>query len=212
VWRGPGNGAVEVNVVVPTSYGEGMTTMTTLLTADEYLTTGDERPRDCELINGDVIVNTPTFRHQRLTARLRFLISVWCDAEAGRGEAPDPIDVKLDDGNVFAPDVQWISAQRMPANDAPNLIGPPDLAIEVRSPSTWKFDVGIKKDTYERAGLPERWLVDLASNTILVFRRSATTSNTFDVALEVTANENLTTPLLPGFVLNVGALFAFADR
>jgi Uma2 family endonuclease len=191
---------------------KGMQTMTTLLTADEYLATGDERPRFTELINGDVIVNTPTFRHQRITARLRYLISAWCDAEAKRGESPDSVDARLDTGNVFAADVMWLAEDRAPKGDAPHLVGPPTLAVEVRSPSTWKFDVGTKKQTYERAGLPELWLVDSAANTILVYRRSSATCETFDVELEVAAGDELTTPLMPGFALDVGALFVYADR
>jgi Uma2 family endonuclease len=189
-----------------------MDTMTTLLTADEYLATGDERPRFTELINGEVIVNSPTLRHQRLSARIRYLIAVWCDAAPDRGESPDTVDAKLDTGNVFAADVIWLSSARTPKGDVPNLDGPPDLAVEVRSPSTWRFDVGTKRLTYERAGLPELWLVDSASNTILVYRRSSPTNPTFDVALEVGAGEQLTTPMMPDFVLDVGALFTYADR
>jgi Uma2 family endonuclease len=189
-----------------------MQTMTTLLTADEYLATGDERPRFTELINGDVIVNTPTFRHQRIAARINVLIAIWCDAEPGRGESPLSVDAKLDTGNVFAADVMWLSQDRMPKGDAPHLVGPPSLAVEVRSPSTWKYDLGTKKMTYERAGLPELWLVDSSANTILVYRRSSAESATFDVELEVGAGEELTTPMMPGFVLDVGALFAYADR
>jgi Uma2 family endonuclease len=189
-----------------------MRTVTTLLTADQYLATGDERPRCTELIDGEVIVNTPIVRHQRIAARLRFLISVWCEAEPGRGESPDPIDAQLDTGNVFAPDVQWISAKRMPEADAGHLVGPPDLAVEIRSPSTWRYDIGAKRATYERAGLPELWLIDSASNSILVCRRTLPTGATFDVTLEVGANETLTTPLLPGFELDVGQLFLFAER
>lgn len=39
---------------------------------------------------------------------------------------------------------------------------PPQLAVEVRSESTWRFDVGPKKRVYEEAGLGEQWLVDTA--------------------------------------------------
>jgi hypothetical protein len=43
-------------------YVEGMSAMTaTLLTADDYIATGDTRPRCTELINGEVIVNSQHF-------------------------------------------------------------------------------------------------------------------------------------------------------
>ena len=84
---------------------------------------------------------------------------------------------------------------------------PPDLAIEVRSPSTWRFDVGVKKARYEAAGLPELWLVDHVADSVLVYRRSAPAAQEFDVALEVGRGEALTSPQLPGFELELDALF-----
>ena len=185
-----------------------MLTMTTLLDANEYLATGDERARFTELINGEVhVMNTPNLRHQRIAAELQFLLTLWCKEKPGRGEVPLSVDMKLDTGNVYAPDVFWISEANRPHRDASHLVGPPDLAVEIRSPSTWRFDVGVKRKTYERAGLPELWLIDTAADTILVYRRSSPEETSFDISLEVERSEKLTSPLLPGFVLDVGSLF-----
>ncbi len=79
--------------------------------------------------------------------------------------------------------------------------------MEVRSPSTWRYDVGAKKATYERLGLAELWLVDTAADEVLVFRRSSPATTAFDVALELGAGESLTTPLFPGFTLELAELF-----
>ena len=184
-----------------------MVAMTTLLTADEYLATGDERPRFTELINGEVIMNSPTLRHQRISAELRFLLQLWCKEAPDRGESPDSVDARLDTGNVYAPDVWWVREERRPERDATHLVGPPDLAVEVRSASTWRFDIGVKREIYERSGLPELWLVDTASNSIMVFRRSTEDSRVFDVALELGEGEYLASPQLPGFRLDIAALF-----
>ena len=108
---------------------------------------------------------------------------------------------------MYAPDVWWVSEAHRSGRDALYLDGPPDLAVEVRSPSTWRFDVGVKRETYERSGLPELWLIDTASETILVYRRSTADSLLFDISLEVGRGEELTSALLPEFVLDVGALF-----
>jgi len=83
----------------------------------------------------------------------------------------------------------------------------PDLAVEVRSPSTWRYDIGLKKGAYERHGLPELWLVDTDADAVLVFRRSEPTAPTFDVSLELAREDDLRSPLLSGFVLPVAALF-----
>ena len=73
--------------------------------------------------------------------------------------------------------------------------------------STWRYDVGVKKRTYERLGLAELWLVDTASDTVLVYRRSSAEAAEFDVELELEVGESLTTPLLPGFSVDLAALF-----
>lgn len=79
--------------------------------------------------------------------------------------------------------------------------------MEVRSPSTWRYNVGAKKAAYERHGLRELWLVDTAAEAVLVFRRSAARMVVFDVALELARDEQLSSPLLPDFALAVAELF-----
>lgn len=112
----------------------------------------------------------------------------------------------LDERNVFASDVWWVAEEHKLSRDDKRFYLPPDLAVEVRSPSTWRFDTGPKKDTYERLGLPELWLVDTKAEKVLVHRRSSSEASTFDVTLEIGATEVLTSPLLPGFTLAVSEL------
>jgi Uma2 family endonuclease len=60
---------------------------------------------------------------------------------------------------------------------------------------------------YAELGLAELWLVDTAADEVLVYRRSGPEAADFDVELEFDAGESLTTPLIPGFILDVAALF-----
>lgn len=183
-----------------------MTTVAERLTADVYLKRED--PRRTELLDGMVIVNQPTVQHQRVCARIHRALELWTCSEPGRGEASWPLDVVLDDGTVLAPDVLWF-AEPLPAEAtrAPRL---PELAVEVRSGTTWVYDVGPKRARYERHGLPELWLADTASRTLLVYRRSGPKAG-FDVALELGADATLATPLLPGFTAVVGELIPAAS-
>ncbi|MGI8730138.1 MAG: Uma2 family endonuclease [Solirubrobacteraceae bacterium] len=79
--------------------------------------------------------------------------------------------------------------------------------VEIRSPSTWRYDVGTKKSVYEREGLPELWLVDGEGRVVLVFRRSSPRAPTFDIELELDAAALLQSPQLPDFALALGELF-----
>jgi len=179
------------------------------LTADEYLAlpTRGPRPR-LQLIDGEVVVNEAGALHGDVQTNLLFALLSWCRAAPSRGHAVVPRDVALDQHNVFGPDVLWYAAGRRPDPNSPPPYALPDLAGEVRSPSTWRYDVGAKKATYERQGLPELWLVDTVARTVLVFRRSRADAPIFDVALEIDEGGMLTSPQLPSFVLAVSELFA----
>jgi Uma2 family endonuclease len=131
----------------------------------------------------------------------------WIREGPGRGVAAIELDHRLNDRNVYAPDVWWVRESHRPERRAAYIKGPPDIAVEVRSPSTWRYDVGTKKRIYEESGLPELWLVDTADESVLVFRRSNTESAEFDVALEFRRGDILTSPLLDGFALDVDTLF-----
>ncbi len=176
------------------------------ITAEEYFALPPD-DRFTQLIDGEIVVNQPAMRHQTITLEIAHRLRQWTGAAPGRGLAGIPVDVVLDQGNVFAPDVWWVAEERRPARNALRLVGPPDLAVEVRSPSTWRYDVGAKKATYEREGLAELWLVDTGADVVLVYRRSAPGAPSFDVALELGAGDQLTSPLLPGFGVAVAELF-----
>jgi Uma2 family endonuclease len=183
-----------------------MALTSTRLTADEYFALPPTE-QQTQLIDGEIVVTEASLRHQRIALEIARLLMNWLIEHPGHGEAGIPVNVHLDDFNVFAPDVWWVPEADRPARDALRIVGPPALAVEVRSPSTWRYDIGRKKRTYEQLGLAELWLVDTAADEVLVYRRSSPGSAEFDVAVEVTAAETLTTPLIPGFSIDLAGLF-----
>ena len=50
------------------------------------------------------------------------------------------------------------------------IVGPPDLVVEVASPSTAGCDRHQKQDTFARAGVPEYWIPDPILLTIEILR------------------------------------------
>jgi Uma2 family endonuclease len=176
------------------------------MTAEEFIELPLDEYRFTQLIDGEIIVSEAILRHQRITGFIYRRLAEWTEAAPGRGEAGIPVDVVLDERNVFAPDVWWLAEEHRLDREAKRLYTAPDLAVEVRSPSIWRYDIGPKKDTYERLGLPELWLVDTTAEQVLVHRRSAPDVPIFDVTLEIGATEVLTSPPLPGFSLAVSEL------
>ncbi len=185
-----------------------MVVTSTLLTAEQYYAL-PPTVRRTQLIDGEVVVDQPNLRHQRIAGELYAQMWTWLRSHPGQGEATLPVNVQLGDRNVFAPDVVFVVEAARPRRDATRILGPPSLAVEVRSPSTWRYDVGAKKSTYERHGLAELWLIDTDADadTVLVYRRSGPEAPAFDVALEVRAGEQLTTPLIPGLAIDLDDLF-----
>jgi Uma2 family endonuclease len=118
-----------------------------------------------------------------------------------------PLGVALDDHNYYEPDLLWYGAGRERRGSGTLLHPLPDIAVEIRSPSTWRYDIGAKKTRYEQHGLPELWLVDTAADEVIVFRRSQPKAPTFDVSLELARGDAVTSPLLPGFALALDELF-----
>jgi Uma2 family endonuclease len=175
------------------------------LTAEEYL----ERdfPPYTQLIDGEVVVNQPSARHQRIAFHIAYRIRNWTEVGGGSGEAGFGIDWTVGDRDVFVPDVWWVPDEHRLARDALRGYTYPDLVVEVRSPSTWRHDIGIKRARYEQAGVRELWLVDTDSDTVMIDRRSAPHAPAFDDHFVLGAGDMLTSPLLPGFALEVDELF-----
>jgi len=179
----------------------------TMMTADDYFAMPEGPPR-VELVEGELVRVEATLLHQIVCGDLEFAFVTRARARAGRGMAVRPIDVKLNERNVYNPDVLWYAAERAPRRTGPRPYPMPNIAIEVRSPSTWRFDIGAKKRVYEEHGLPELWLVDTRAQVVRVFRRSRADATGFDVVLELEHDEQLTSPQLPGFALALSELFA----
>lgn len=73
------------------------------ITAEEYLALPEQRWT--ELVEGELVVAEPRIEHQAVAGALFHALTLWTGRGTGRGEATLPIDIGLDDTNVYAPDV-----------------------------------------------------------------------------------------------------------
>ena len=176
------------------------------MTAERYYEITVEGDRK-QLVDGRIVVNEPKAIHSILQFRLAIALGIWVQAGERRGLAMMPTDVRMDDYNVYGPDVLWFRQERIPADLRGYPEHVPDLCVEIRSPGTWRYDLGAKKRVYEAGALPELWLVDDVAETVLAFRRSNSGAPGFDVAVEVGRGDTLASPMLPGFALPLDELF-----
>jgi Uma2 family endonuclease len=121
-----------------------------------------------ELIDGEIFMSpSPRNPHQKVT----FRIASFLDG-LDKGEVIiSPMDVYLSDEVAVQPDVFWVSGPDSPCQlgDDGYWHGPPDLVVEVLSPSTAARDRGVKARHYEQFGVREYWLVDPDAQFIEMF-------------------------------------------
>jgi Uma2 family endonuclease len=130
------------------------------LTYDDLRQMPDDRNR-YEIIGGELLVSpSPTTNHQRLVYVLGRMIGAVVDEDRLGRILPGPVDVRLGMHTIVVPDLLFIRAERLDI-DRNNLVeGPPDLVVEIASPSTRGRDNVQKAAAYAEAGVSEYWQPD----------------------------------------------------
>jgi Uma2 family endonuclease len=92
--------------------------------------------------------------------------------EHGLGEVlSGPFAVVLGDDTVTEPDLLFVRRDRLDVIEPDRgVLGPPDLVVEILSPSNRAYDRNLKRRRYQAAGVPEVWIVDADEDTIEVWR------------------------------------------
>jgi Uma2 family endonuclease len=177
------------------------------LTAAEYLAHYGETSQPMELIEGEVfIMPAPRDSHAALIIRQLDLLGDYLKSQPIGFLRTSPYDVFLDAYNVVQPDILFVLHVN-PAcaiGEDGYLHGPPDLCIEILSPSTAKRDRGVKFELYERHGVREYWLVEPDLKFVEVYQRAGDhlkRVGVFDEAGEFEC------AVLPGLRVKVGEIF-----
>jgi Uma2 family endonuclease len=161
-----------------------------------------------EIIDGELYVSKqPSLEHQFASDGVCAALRSW-SARTGRGFAfGAPGVIFADDDNV-APDVVWISRERLreASGDDGKLHQAPELIVEVLSPgaANEQRDRELKLKLYSRREVQEYWIVDRRSRGVSVYRHDGTL---LQLVGTLSADDELRSPLLPGFSLRVSELF-----
>ena len=71
-----------------------------------------------------------------------------------------PVDIYLDDKNVFQPDVFFLASEEIDFLKNDGVYGAPSIVVEIISPFHKSDDLVKKKPVYERCGVKEYFIVD----------------------------------------------------
>lgn len=176
-------------------------------TYEDYLQLPDDGQR-YEIIEGVLYVNAaPSFDHQSIVDEISFALNVYVRQKKLGKILTAPIDVRLSAlTHPVQPDVIFLSPEKIPAKGAKFVPEPPDLVVEVLSPSTYRYDQSVKLDAYEAAGVREYWIVDPKAEDVTVYTLPENEA-VYVFQGQFTATEKIDSPLFPDLDLRAQTLF-----
>ena len=146
------------------------------LTADDLWRMGEGDVRR-ELVDGEVIEMTPAGGvHGRVLVKVGRRLGDYVEAhrlgEVVGGDVGFVLALPSDPERVRAPDVAFISTERLPEGRLPQgfIHGAPDLAVEVLSPSDNPVEVQQKVRDYLEAGARLVWVLAPRARAATVYR------------------------------------------
>ena len=163
-----------------------------------------------ELVRGEVHVTpAPNTRHQFILRRLVASLERHMARNPVGEFAFAPLDVRLASDIVFQPDLIFVSAARTEILGDDFVSGPPDIVVEILSPSTSAHDRAVKIPLYAQAGVPEIWIIDAQAKTVEILKLQG---KKYFVDSILAGDQILTSSQLPDWKLPLGELFAFLPR
>ena len=168
------------------------------MTEADYLALPEEKPY-LEYVDGVVLQKPmPNLDHAQITGELVLELGLYKRAAGGYVGVESRIRF-TEGSNYRLPDASYWAPGSRPENDSA-----PTLAIEVRSPGQTLGELREKCRFFRRNGVAVAWLADPATRTVEVFEGDRDGES-------VDASSTLTSPSLPGFELDLAALFAVLD-
>ncbi|MBX3070977.1 MAG: Uma2 family endonuclease [Thermomicrobiales bacterium] len=121
-----------------------------------------ERDSSFELVEGELHeVMSPRPSHAKVVGILAMLLGIHIRREKlGDLFVGDPmVLLQRDPDTVLAPDIAFVSAERLPLEDSAFMTIPPDIAIEVVSPGNSPGEIERKVALFLRGGVRSVWVV-----------------------------------------------------
>ncbi len=166
-----------------------------------------EGPPYYDYLGGEAVeVNRPTGKHQDIVGTVWMTLRQYLRSR-NLGKAWFDIDVILPTGAVVGPDISVLLSEHLDRYDERkgDIIGVPDLIVEVLSPTTASYDRVEKISEYFRAGVPWVWLIDQEGLTI---EELQWTPEGYLLTQLIKAGETFRPRLFPDWELNLKALLS----
>jgi Uma2 family endonuclease len=179
-----------------------MTAATThLMTAEQLANLPDDFLRH-ELVKGELLTMSPPKReHARVCAKLIMILGTYVEAnDLGEVWADSGFKLESNPDTVIGPDLSFTAKHRLANLPTGYVSGPPDLAVEVRSPGDRRGKVERKGTMWLDFGITSLWLVNPTKRTVEVFHANGNRRLFHE-------NDELVDETVPGFRVAVSKIF-----
>jgi Uma2 family endonuclease len=151
-----------------------MTVSTIKMTARQFLTLGEDPPGvRLELVNGEIAVRpSPVPNHSFVIFALGAILKNHIDAH-DLGELLGDVDTIFGIHDVRRPDLLYFTKSRRHLIGEKAIEGPPDLCVEVLSPSSITTDRKDKFEQYASGGVEYYWIISPEQRTLEAYRLNA---------------------------------------
>ena len=160
-----------------------------------------------ELIEGELYVScAPGIPHQLVLHHLQRKLGNFLEENPIGTLVPGPGAV-FDKYNSVIPDIVFVRNERRNSIISKSRFNAaPDLVIEIVSPGPTNYsrDFNLKRKVYGKFAVPEYWIVDCWSRSVIIFRLE---HNTLKEVVRFREMDALESPMFPGLRLKLSDIF-----
>ena len=141
------------------------------MTAGELANLTDDDYRH-ELVKGELLtMSLPKHAHARVCAKLIRILGNYVETnDLGEVWADSGFKLESNPDTVIGPDLSFMAKPRLTGLGTSYVSGPPDLAVEIRSPGDRRGKVERKATMWLDFGIRSLWLVNPVKRTVEVTR------------------------------------------
>lgn len=155
-----------------------------------------------ELIDGEIVEKMPSYEPSNIAGWIVTFINMHLLVNPIGSTTTSDVGYVLSEDRVLIPDVGYISNEHRGDKPKREVLAPPDLAIEIKSPSDSKRALRRKAEKYLENGTQLVWIVFPEEREIEVY--SLTDEDVRTVGLDGVLDGG---SVLPGFTLPVANIF-----
>ena len=171
------------------------------MTAEQFDALPREEGRNWELLDGELIeVSSATPKHNRILMRLSRMLDAFAEARRLGVVLPET-DLAVRKDTRLRPDFGFFSTdtwRRIDIDSVP-VPEPPDIAVEIISPSETGTTIQRKTEAYLAWGVHEIWLIYPETRTVMLHTTAG--------AQRLTEGAFLASEYVPGFRPRISELF-----